>query len=102
MPVLDGLVRVMRRIHAERNLELIVRPHNELPDFRGEEQDLQEMLGNLLDNACKSVSYTHLDVYKRQWVNCYNRHIECRRPFPVSAPCRLPRPSQGPISSCST
>ena len=53
VPVLDGLVRVMRRIHAERNLELIVRPHNELPDFRGEEQDLQEMLGNLLDNACK-------------------------------------------------
>lgn len=53
VPVLDGLMRVMRRIHAERNLELIVRPHNELPDFRGEEQDLQEMLGNLLDNACK-------------------------------------------------
>lgn len=53
VPVVDGLVRVMRRIHVERNLELIARPHEEPLDFRGEEQDLQEMLGNLLDNACK-------------------------------------------------
>ncbi len=53
LPILDGLIRVMRRIHVERNLELLVRPHNTLVVFRGEEQDLQEMLGNLLDNACK-------------------------------------------------
>jgi signal transduction histidine kinase len=52
-PVLDGLVRAMRRIHAQRDLELIVHPHGGLVAFRGEEQDLQEMLGNLLDNACK-------------------------------------------------
>lgn len=53
VPVLDGLVRVMRRIHVERHLELDVRPHHEPLVFRGEEQDLQEMMGNLLDNACK-------------------------------------------------
>lgn len=52
-PVLDGLIRVMRRIYAERNLELVLATHPEPPVFRGEEQDLQEMLGNLLDNACK-------------------------------------------------
>ena len=55
-PILDGLVRVMRRIHIERNLELLVRPHGVPVVFRGEEQDLQEMLGNLLDNACKWAS----------------------------------------------
>lgn len=55
-PILDGLVRVMRRIHVERNLELVVRPHGTPVVFRGEEQDLQEMLGNLLDNACKWAS----------------------------------------------
>ncbi len=52
-PVIEGLLRTMRRLHVERGLDLQVR---ELPDglaFRGEEQDLQEMLGNLLDNACK-------------------------------------------------
>jgi len=52
-PVLDGLVRVMQRIHADRELELVVTPSGQAIDFRGEEQDLQEMLGNLLDNACK-------------------------------------------------
>lgn len=52
-PVVEGLARVMRRIHAERQLELIVHPFPESLSFRGEAQDLQEMLGNLLDNACK-------------------------------------------------
>lgn len=53
LPVIDGLVRTMRRIHAERELELNV---GEMPvtlAFRGDAQDLQEMVGNLLDNACK-------------------------------------------------
>ena len=55
-PILDGLIRVMRRIHVERNLEFVVRPYGAPVIFRGEEQDLQEMLGNLLDNACKWAS----------------------------------------------
>jgi signal transduction histidine kinase len=51
-PVLAGLVRVMTRVHAERGLTLHL--DEVLPDlaFAGEEQDLQEMVGNLLDNAC--------------------------------------------------
>lgn len=53
LAVLDGLLRVMRRIHAERELELLVDPSSVPAVFRGEEQDLQEILGNLLDNACK-------------------------------------------------
>jgi signal transduction histidine kinase len=53
VPILDGLIRVMQRVHAERNLELVVLPGSGFIVFRGEEQDLQEMLGNLLDNACK-------------------------------------------------
>lgn len=52
-PVVDGLVRAMRRIHADRHLELAVAPMQDGLAFRGEAQDLQEMLGNLLDNACK-------------------------------------------------
>jgi signal transduction histidine kinase len=55
-PVLEGLLRTMRRIHAERQLELLLHPIAENLAFRGEEQDLQEMLGNLLDNACKWAS----------------------------------------------
>ncbi len=53
MPALQGLARVMQRVHAERELDLQIFPAAENPAFHGEEQDLQEMLGNLLDNACK-------------------------------------------------
>lgn len=52
--VLASLLRAMDKLHADRHLEL--RADDVPPDlaFAGEEQDLQEMLGNLLDNACRS------------------------------------------------
>ena len=50
-PVLAGLLRVMERVHAERALAFELAPLSDEPAFAGEEQDLQEMLGNLLDNA---------------------------------------------------
>lgn len=59
-PVIDGLLRVMRRVYAERALVLNVAPADDAW-FRGEPQDLQEILGNLLDNACKWAR-TRVDV----------------------------------------
>jgi signal transduction histidine kinase len=53
LPVVEGLVRVMQRIHAQRDIAITVQPWSPALAFRGEAQDLQEMLGNLLDNACK-------------------------------------------------
>lgn len=55
-PVVDGLVRVMQRIHADKQIQFDIRPCPSSLSFRGETQDLQEMLGNLLDNACKWAS----------------------------------------------
>lgn len=52
-PVLAGLLRVMARVHARRGLSLNSADIPEDWAFAGEEQDLQEMLGNLLDNACQ-------------------------------------------------
>jgi signal transduction histidine kinase len=52
-PAIDGLVRVMRHVHARNDLQWHVAPFSDSLTFRGEEQDLQEMLGNLLDNAGK-------------------------------------------------
>ena len=52
-PVVTQLVRVMERIHAERGLRFDVRITPNDLCFRGEAQDLQEILGNLIDNACK-------------------------------------------------
>jgi signal transduction histidine kinase len=51
-PVLGDLRRTLGRIYAEKALAITVECPSELA-FRGARQDLEEMLGNLLDNACK-------------------------------------------------
>ncbi|HLY06033.1 MAG TPA: sensor histidine kinase [Rhizomicrobium sp.] len=51
-PVIDDLARVLTRIHADRSLTIDVDCPPNLA-FRGERQDLEEMVGNLIDNACK-------------------------------------------------
>lgn len=51
-PVVDSLARAMRRLYEEKGIE--VRASEGSPiRFRGEKQDLMEILGNLVDNACK-------------------------------------------------
>ena len=50
--VVAGLVRTLERLHAERGLAIEVGLSDGLR-FGGEREDLQEMLGNLMDNACK-------------------------------------------------
>jgi len=52
-PVLEGLLRLMDKVHAGRGLKITILACAEDLAFRGEAQDLQEMLGNLIDNACK-------------------------------------------------
>jgi signal transduction histidine kinase len=52
-PTAEALLRVMARLHAERGLAMAFPPCPDGLAFHGEGQDLQEMLGNLLDNACK-------------------------------------------------
>jgi signal transduction histidine kinase len=48
----DGLARTLLRLHAERGLTIHVDISPEV-SFRGQREDLDEMLGNLLDNACQ-------------------------------------------------
>ena len=51
----DALARTLLRLHAERGITIDVRV---APDHhvRGQREDLEEMLGNLLDNACQWAS----------------------------------------------
>jgi signal transduction histidine kinase len=51
-PVIEALKRTMQKIHRDRALEIKSQIH-EAVQFRGEKQDLEEMAGNLVDNACK-------------------------------------------------
>ena len=51
-PVVEGLVRTFEKLHAERGLTFAVELQEGLK-FRGEAQDLTDLIGNLLDNAGK-------------------------------------------------
>ena len=48
----DGLIRTLQRLHADRGITFDARVH-ESHAARVQREDLDEMLGNLLDNACK-------------------------------------------------
>jgi signal transduction histidine kinase len=51
-PAIEALRRTMEKIHRGRGIliEVVADPQAR---FRGEKQDLEEMVGNLVDNACK-------------------------------------------------
>ncbi|HEX2843305.1 ATP-binding protein [Hyphomicrobium sp.] len=51
-PVLEPLKRALERIHRERNISITVDCPADIR-FAGERQDLEEILGNICDNACK-------------------------------------------------
>jgi signal transduction histidine kinase len=51
-PVVQRMVRVMQRLNPHLQFEQAPPPADK-PVFRGEQQDLEEVLGNLLENACK-------------------------------------------------
>ncbi len=64
--VVDPLVRALEKINSGKGVKIVV---NCPPDaaFQGEKQDLEEMLGNLLDNACKwSKARVTLDVEQKK------------------------------------
>ncbi len=78
-PVLERLVRVMRRLHADKTFVLSVSPPGLV--LAMEQQDVEETVGNLLDNAARyAASHVFLtaqaaaegiqglDPGRRQWI----------------------------------
>ena len=51
-PVLASLQRALERIYRDKAVKIAVDCEAEAK-FQGEKQDLEEMMGNLVDNACK-------------------------------------------------
>src|ERR1700761_1242470 len=51
-PAIDALRRTMEKIHRDRGIVIEVET-DASARFHGERQDLEEMVGNLVDNACK-------------------------------------------------
>ncbi len=56
LPVLEKLVRQMKTLYADKALSLTIHAQNPAPFFRGDKQDLEEILGNQLDEACQWAS----------------------------------------------
>src|ERR1700756_3324902 len=61
-PAIEALRRTMEKIHRGRGIVIELKADPQAK-FRGERQDLEEMAGNLVDNACKwSASRVFIDV----------------------------------------
>ncbi|MBU4568506.1 MAG: sensor histidine kinase [Alphaproteobacteria bacterium] len=54
-PVIDGLARLLNRLFDAKGIEVTVEG-SPSAIFRGEQQDFEEMAGNLMENACKWAS----------------------------------------------
>ena len=51
-PVIEGLARLLNRLFDAKGIEVTVEGSTSAI-FRGEQQDFEEMIGNLMENACK-------------------------------------------------
>lgn len=74
--VIEPLIRTLKKIYQDKNLTFdVVLPKDFI--FLGEKQDLQEILGNILDNACKwaesSIKVSAAEVFRndRRWVSIF-------------------------------
>jgi signal transduction histidine kinase len=52
LPIAESLQRALERIYSEKSVTISVNCEEGV-NFQGEKQDLEEMLGNLMDNGCK-------------------------------------------------
>jgi signal transduction histidine kinase len=74
-PVVTALARTMEKIHREKNLAIEVRIDHQA-QFHGERPDLEEMIGNLVDNACKwASSRIAIEVFQERPDTNAERHV---------------------------
>ncbi len=52
-PILDKLIASLKKVYQDKPLHFTVKV-DQVALFKGDEADLMEMLGNVLDNACKA------------------------------------------------
>jgi len=59
----EGLGRAMSKIYRDKNVRLTISVANNMR-FSGEREDLEQVLGNLIDNACKwAEGKVYISVY---------------------------------------
>jgi hypothetical protein len=95
----EALVRTFEKIYAERAIGFTVSVPGTIR-FQGERQDFEEMVGNLVDNACKWARHAvAISIASEPWRNLFgapflSRHHRrrwartCRRAAPGRAVAR--------------
>ncbi|HXX09065.1 MAG TPA: sensor histidine kinase [Pseudolabrys sp.] len=74
-PVVTALARTMEKIHRDKRLAIEVHADGQA-QFHGERPDLEEMIGNLVDNACKwAASRVVIEVVRERPDPESDRHI---------------------------
>jgi two-component system sensor histidine kinase PhoQ len=53
-PVIDKLINAMNKVYLDKKLSITLDEMNSDGSFPGDTTDLMELLGNLIDNACKA------------------------------------------------
>ena len=71
-PVMDGLVRTLKQLYRDKGVELHLAFDAPKIAFQGGAHDLQEILGNVLDNACKWAT-------QQVWVRLFEREAAEKR-----------------------
>ena len=106
-PAIEALRRTMEKIHRDRGVVIEVEADAQAK-FRGERQDLEEMAGNLVDNACKwAASQVFIEVLVERRGRARRRpdpadHRRRRRARAVGGRARAglaPRPAAGRIEA---
>ena len=62
-PVLEKLMHGLQKVHQDKQLNFTVKIDNEAL-FKGDEADLMEVLGNVIDNACKAAKHAVMITVK--------------------------------------
>ncbi len=90
-PAIEALRRTMEKIHRDRGIAIEVEADAQAK-FRGERQDLEEMAGNLVDNACKwAASRVFIEVRVERPVGTGRRPDACGSSSTTTgAGCRRP------------
>ncbi len=74
VPVVESLVRVMERLYRDKGVDAAILGGSDAA-FRGERQDLQEMLGNVLDNAWKWAE-SRVEIHLESDGNCLTVRVD--------------------------
>ncbi len=90
-PILVAMARTMEKIHRAKDLAIEIRGDEDVR-FRGERQDFEEMVGNLVDNACKwAHGRVEVEIFAQPPAQAFDRayfHLVIDDDGPGLAPAR--------------